>query len=190
METLSVYIPMDRRRAMEQFAAVATPSGRTVTLAMKAAVATGPVRRFLVGNPDVQVIDVLAGTTLENLAAAEHLAARGEVVLDPATVAALDGALRVAAWRDGAEDGRRFAVVEGLVGLAGEVAAAPGPAAPGDGPGSLTDEQVRPWLLPAVYERLRGGQGEFLAELRPAVALFLQFGGSDYEGDPEAGAKL
>src|ERR671932_1960002 len=130
METLSVYIPMDRRRAMGQFAAVATPSGRTVTLAMKAAVATGPVRRFLVGSPDMQVIDVLAGTTLEHLAAAEHLAARGEVVVDPATVAALDGALCVAAWRDGAEDGRRFAVVEGLVGLAGEVAAAPGPAAP------------------------------------------------------------
>ncbi|MEZ4556596.1 MAG: hypothetical protein R2854_09160 [Caldilineaceae bacterium] len=26
--------------------------------------------------------------------------------------------------------------------------------------------QVRPWLLP-VYARLRSGQGEFLAELRP-----------------------
>ena len=28
---------------------------------------------------------------------------------------------------------------------------------------------MRPWLLPAVYERLRTGRGEFLAELRPAI---------------------
>ena len=50
--------------------------------------------------------------------------------------------------------------------------------------------QIRPWLLPPVYERLQAGKGEFLAELRPAVVLFLSFGGIDYDGDETAGAKL
>ena len=51
-------------------------------------------------------------------------------------------------------------------------------------------KQMRPWLLAAVYERLRSGAGNFLAELRPTVALFLRFTGIDYDGDEAAGEKL
>ena len=40
------------QRAMEQFSRITLPSGPAVTLAMKAAVAIGPVRRFVVGDPD------------------------------------------------------------------------------------------------------------------------------------------
>ncbi|HEX5691180.1 MAG TPA: tetratricopeptide repeat protein, partial [Roseiflexaceae bacterium] len=32
--------------------------------------------------------------------------------------------------------------------------------------------------------------GEFLTELRPAVALFLRFGGNDFDADPDAGKKI
>ena len=39
---------------------------------MKVAIAVGPARRFLVGDPDVQLIDVLAGRLIDELAAAEH----------------------------------------------------------------------------------------------------------------------
>ena len=49
---------------------------------------------------------------------------------------------------------------------------------------------MRPWLLPAVYDRLRAGRGEFLAELRPAIPVFVRFGGIDYDADDEAAAKL
>ena len=49
---------------------------------------------------------------------------------------------------------------------------------------------MRKWLLPRVFERMSAGQGEFLAELRPAVPLFLRFGGIDYDADPDAIAKL
>ena len=52
---------------------------------------------------------------------------------------------------------------------------------------ALPEEVVREWLLPAVYERLRTGRGEFLAELRPAVALFVQFAGIDYDADDAVG---
>jgi adenylate cyclase len=54
----------------------------------------------------------------------------------------------------------------------------------------LSSEQLRPWLLPAVYERHQAGMGEFLTELRPVVALFLRFGGIDYDTDLDAGSKL
>ena len=49
---------------------------------------------------------------------------------------------------------------------------------------------TRPWLIRAVFERLRAGQGEFLTELRPAVAIFVKFGGIDYDLDDAAGEKL
>ena len=172
------------QRAMGRFATVTLPSGACIALAMKAAVATGTVRRFLVGDPQVQLLDVLAGAILDHLAAAEHHAQKGEVVLDPAAVASLGGAAQVAAWRDDDDAGQRFGVVGGLT---RPVTPSPWPALPSD---ALSDEQVRPWLLPPIYERLRSGQGEFLAELRPAVALFLRFAGIDYDADPQAHAKL
>ena len=57
---------------------------------MKVAVAAGHARRFVVGDPDIQLIDVLAGALMDRLAAAEHHAERGEVVLDAATLESPD----------------------------------------------------------------------------------------------------
>jgi class 3 adenylate cyclase len=123
------------------------------------------------------------------MAAAEHMARKGEVVLDEEVAAVLGERVRVTEWRDAEADsaeeaGRRYAVVAGL---AQPVSPAPWPPIP---TGALSDASLRPWLLPAVYERLRSGQGEFLAELRPAVTLFLRFGGIDYDGDEGAGTAL
>jgi adenylate cyclase len=179
-------------QAMEQFASVTTASGRTVSLAMKAAVTSGPVCRFLVGDPGCCVVDVLAGRTLDRLAAAEHLAARGETLLTPETAQVLGDRLRIQAWRQdeapvlsrGGETGERFAVAASL---AVQVPESPWPPLP---PAALSEDQVRPWLLPPVWQRLQSDQGEFLAELRPAVALFLRFGGIDYDCDPAALDKL
>ena len=161
------------QEAMRQFSALPIPSAQTVTLAAKIAVATGSIRRFAVGDPDVQRIDVLAGATLDRVAAAEHQAATGDVVLDEASVLSAHEAIQVAEWRVEPETGRRFAVVRELP---LPVAQAPWPA-----PGALPEDQTRPWLLPPIYERLRDGQGEFLAELRPVVTLFLGFSGIDYD---------
>jgi len=77
------------QETMRQFAQVETPSGLAVSLAMKAAVATGPVRRFLVGDPEIQMMDVLAGATLDRMAAAEHQAERGEVVVEAGVISQL-----------------------------------------------------------------------------------------------------
>jgi adenylate cyclase len=172
------------QEAMRQFAQVETPSGLAVSLAMKAAVATGPVRRFLVGDPEIQMMDVLAGATLDRMAAAEHQAERGEVLVEAGVISQLCEQAEIADWREDVETGDRYAVVAGL---ACQVEEMPWSSLP---PGTLSEDQVRPWLLPPVWDRLVAGQGRYLAELRPGVALFVRFGGLDYDEDDAAGEKL
>ncbi len=170
--------------AMQAFATVEVPGAFEVSLAVKVAVAAGPVVRFVVGDPSIQRIDAMAGETLQRLAAAEHHAERGDVVLDEAAATILDEPSNVLAWRVDDETGDRFAVVTALT--AG-VPADPWPELTDQ---ELGDDEVRSWLLPPVATRLGAGQGEFLTELRPAVALFLRFGGIDYDGDPNAAETL
>jgi len=170
--------------AMQPFAAIETPAGSPVSLAMKAAVAAGPARRFLIGDPSQRVIDALAGVTLVHLANAEHLAKRGETVVDAGILTHLPDLLEIAEVRQDEQTARQVGVVSGL---RAPVAAAPWPALPAD---ALTEAQMRVWLLPQVYERLRHGLGNFLAELRPTVACFLRFTGIDYDDDDAAGQKL
>ncbi|MBX3010788.1 MAG: tetratricopeptide repeat protein [Caldilineaceae bacterium] len=185
------------QQTMQQFSAIHTPAGNTVALAMKAAIAVGAARRFLVGDPAVRVIDALAGETLVRLANAEHQAQRGETVVDETALPALAGLVEVGEVRHVPETEQTVAVVTGFQPASPEVnspatapqaqLAAPWPSLPAD---AIPAEEIRPWLLPQVYERLRQGLGGFLAELRPTVALFLRFGGIDYDHDEAAGAKL
>ena len=170
---------LELQQAMVQFAHLALPCGGTVGLTLKVAVAAGTVRRFVVGDPAIQLIDVMAGVTLDRLAAAEHAAQKGEVVVCAEVVPALDDHAVVVH-----RVGLPYAVVEHME---MSVEAVPWPPLLSD---ALTDAKTRPWLLLPVAERLRSGQGEFLAELRPAVALFLRFEGIDYDSDVDAEAKL
>jgi adenylate cyclase len=172
------------QRAMRQRTRATTPAGATVILAVKVAIVSGPARRLLVGDPQIQILDVLAGQTLNTLAAAQHLAQRGEVVLDASTASQLDEAVTLADWRAEAASGLRVAVVGGLTRC---VPPSPWPALPEDG---LDEAHLRPWLLPAVYTRLRESHNPFLAELRPVVALMLQFGGLNYDEDAAAAHRL
>ena len=168
--------------AMEPFAACVVPGGGSVALAVKIAIVAGPARRLVAGDPAIQRIDVLAGATLERLASVESRTLPGEVALDARTARDLAGRLVIRSWREDPPSGTQVAVVVAV--LDPPVL----PPIPSEAP--LSDEALRQWLLPPVYERLRHGQGEYLAELRPAVALFLRFGGFDYDGDDMAGERL
>jgi class 3 adenylate cyclase/tetratricopeptide (TPR) repeat protein len=172
------------QKAMGQFANLTIPGAGSVSLTIKVAVAAGLARRFLVGDPGVQIIDALAGGTLSRLAAAEHQANSGDVILDQSAVDDLGDGVIIAGWRRDEDQGERFAVVQGL---AASCAPAPWPALD---PAAVSEAQTRSWLLPPVYERLKSGLGEFLTELRPAAALFLSFGGIDFDNDELAGHKL
>jgi class 3 adenylate cyclase/tetratricopeptide (TPR) repeat protein len=171
------------QEAIERVGEVRTPAGTVVRLALKIAVAVGTARRFVVGDPEIQLIDVLAGRLVDELAAAEHLAEQGEVVLDQSAIEFLSTRAEISERRRDEDSGR---IVGVLTGLTEPVADAP--SSEPDRP--LPEELVRPWLLPPVYERLRTGRGEFLAELRPAFPLFVRFTGIDYDADDDAIAKL
>ncbi|MCW2974895.1 MAG: repeat-containing protein [Actinomycetia bacterium] len=162
---------------------ITTPGGLSFQLGLKVAIAVGPARRFVVGDPDVQLIDVLAGGLIDRLAEAEQLAGTGEVVLDSGAVASLRGRVELRELRPGSAGVEPAGVVEGLLCAVPEA-----PPTPADD--TLPDELARPWLLPAVYERLSTGRGEFLAELRPAFPVFVNFGGIDYDADESAVEKL
>ena len=170
------------QEAIRRTGLIVTPGGSEIRLAMKIAVAVGPARRFVVGDPRIQLIDVLAGRLMDELAEAEHHAEKGEIVLGPSAIEALDGRAALGTLRTDDATGRTCAVLRDLL-----VDVEP---EPGHQPPPLPEDLVRPWLLPAVYERLRTGRGEFLAELRPAIPVFLRFSGIDYDGDDDAAAKL
>ncbi|MFP4394522.1 MAG: tetratricopeptide repeat protein [Anaerolineales bacterium] len=170
--------------AMQQFQQVTIPSGAAVSLAVKVAVATGSVRRVLVGDPAIQIMDAMAGSTLDRMVAAEHHANKGEVVLGPYALAAVARHAHIAEYRRGTTPGARYGVVAGL---RRDVPPRPWSPIP---PEALPVDEVRAWLLPQIYQRLSSGQGEFMAELRPAAALFLRFSGLEYDVDREAGKKL
>ncbi len=169
---------LQMQRAMKRFQAIAAPQGGRVSLAMKAAVAAGSVRRFVIGDPEIQLLDVLAGATVDRLTEAEHLAERGEVIASPEIARKESRRLMIATWRG------RFGVVEGL-----RETIEPTPWATLT-PDGLTPAVVRPYLLPPVYERIDTGHGDFLAELRSVSVLFLRFTGIDYDEDASAEEKL
>lgn len=178
----AVACALQLQQVMAALGTVTTPSGQRIQLAIKVAVSAGAARRFIVGDATIMRIDTLAGDTLARLAAAEHLAERGDVVVTPEVANALQDDLLTSAWRE--DHGVRVAVVESL---RVDVPKQPWPELSA---GALNDDVIRPWLLPGVFERERNSTEAFLAELRPAVALFIRFEGIDYDRDADAGNKL
>jgi predicted ATPase/class 3 adenylate cyclase len=177
------------QQAMDAFAALPHPSGGTLALRLKVAIASGPAHRFLVGDPHIQLLDVLAGSTIDRMAAAELLAQATEIVVDQATIAAL-GAGNLAAWRSDPATGVCFAVLRKLKIEIEQLRNAPVSGLRDSQFSILNSQFLKPWLLPTVYNRLVAGQDELLTEIRPVVACFLRFGGLDYDIDSDAPAKL
>ena len=172
--------------AMADFASVTVDAAADVRaeLALRVAIATGPVLRCIAGDPASQRIDVIAGATVARVADLNELTARGEIIVDERTYAALPVHL-LREWRRG-NDGERGAVIAAATNLDSEriqVCSAPEAI-------SLPVHVVRPWLLPALYVRLEEEPDRYLAELRPAAALFVNFTGIDYDHDPAAAPRL
>jgi len=153
-----------------------------VGLSLKVGVGSGPARRFVIGNAQSQLIDVLAGATIARVATAETLALPGEVLLDQASAALLQ--VPKGAFRDAAT-GERFFVLEPA--WAAGWPAVPEATAPLPPP---DPEMLRPWVLPFVFERETAGLGLLSTDLRPATALFLRFTGLDYDKNPRAAEEL
>lgn len=173
------------QQRMRAFAAVETPGHEVVTLGIKIAIAAGPVRRFAPGDPAIRRIDVLVGSTLDRMATAETVAHAGEIIVSAELLQHDPGRFSVQEWRTLPDGDARFAVIAGLTQA---VAPAPWPAEAVAS--TLDDALARPWLIADVYERIKAGTVHYLAEFRPAVALFLRFSGLDYDNDEQVGEKL
>ncbi len=168
---------LQMQRTMATFRSFPAPHGGRITLSMKASVSAGPMRRFVVGDPTIQRLDVLAGATVDRAGAVERVAERGEVVASPEVARRLRRHLFASSWRG------RTAVVEGL-----RIHVEPDPVDMfTDG---LTAERLRPFLLGPVVQRIEGGEGGYLSELRSIAVVFARFGGIDYDGDDSAGGHL
>lgn len=175
---LATAAALDMQKVMTQLEVLTTPNGQTYSLGIKVAVTSGKARRFLVGQPR---IDVLAGEILTRMAAAEGQVKSGEVVVGAEVMRWLGDQVVVQEWRQD-ESGEYFAVVTGLK--------EPIPDKPWVTPPPLDRNLAEDWLLEPVYTRLMRGEGDFLAELRRVVAIFINFHGVDYDQDEEAGHKL
>lgn len=165
---------------MTKYEAIMTPNGKTIALSVKVALAAGPARRLLVGDGTPHQIDEVAGDTLAILAGAEHQAERGEIILAAAGLPALDETFIISGWREAGQ----YALIGGL---RRPVQPCPWPELSND---SIPEALIRPWLHPTVFEKVRAGQSDMLSELRPATALFMKFGGLDFDNDPQANARL
>lgn len=146
-------------------------------LAIRITITSGDVARILVGDPALYVLDALAGAPLDRIAQGDHLAKRNEIILDEPTWHALQpdaDETAVVPWQVD-DSGRRFAVWNGqsqwnLAALSPGAGAFP----------ALSEELTSSWILPPLRAAVNEGAEEFLAELRPAVALFVRFGGIDF----------
>lgn len=87
-----------------------------MTLSLKVGIATGSAKRFAVGDSAVQLLDVLAGSMLGDMAAAANAARRGEVVVAASTVSALEGQLEVTESRPVSVGTGDFSVVSAVNG--------------------------------------------------------------------------
>ena len=162
------------QQAMAQFKTVQTAAGTVTSFSIKASVTAGSSRRFLVGNPRVRSIEALAGKLLDRAGNGEKIAGQGEVVAGSEIIKNLQAEENVVEWRT-TKDGEQYAVVSALKETAPEL--------PWENIPDIPSEQSRDWLLPAIYDRLVQGGEDFLAELRPAVAMFVKFTGINYDED-------
>jgi adenylate cyclase len=170
------------QQAMRAFTSIALQNGTTTALALKVAVASGAARRFVVGDPTMHYLDALAGATVARTSTAEHLAQRGDVLLDEATVTRVGAAISIREWRTDHDSNERFAVVEPGLGVGEHGSENPNSRLPTP---EVPIEQLRDWLHKAQVER----EHSFLTEFRPCAVLFVRFVGIDYEAD-DAQAQL
>jgi adenylate cyclase len=172
------------QRAMQAFDKIVLPDRSTTSLSLKVAIASGAARRFVVGDPKIRMMDVVAGGTIARTAAAEHLAWKGEVIIDEATINILGEGIIIQEWRETEEKHERFAVVSRADWQSDLL-----PVLPQWDAGDLVSEKLHPWVHTLLVEREGSGQVAFMTEFRPCVAMFVRFSGIDFDQD-SAGPQL
>ncbi|MEX1018147.1 MAG: adenylate/guanylate cyclase domain-containing protein, partial [Litorilinea sp.] len=185
-------------------AAVQTSSA----LGLKVGVAGGYAWRFVVGEPSIQLLDAIAGARVAQAVDAQGYAQSGEIWVARAVVGLLpefvhpvrsqgenkvedDFASGDAEPADPRESDAAAVQIAGT-GLLPDPPIAVVPIADlhAAAVAALTSAQIQPWLPQFVWGRLQAGQSRFLAELRPAVAVFARFAETQMGDTPTSQALL
>jgi class 3 adenylate cyclase/tetratricopeptide (TPR) repeat protein len=143
------------------------PPDASSPLGLKVAAAGGTTHRLLVGDPAVQLFDVISGEAVDRAGRGEKACRPGEVVIDRATTDLLAGTIATADERG------EFVLVSSLA------ATVPEDPWPGLAADAIDDATVRRFINPAVHSRLVAGHARFLAEFRAVGALFVSFDAED-----------
>lgn len=171
------------QEAVRGLEVIRLPDGTTTTIALKVTIATGAARRLVVGDPAIQNLDTIAGATITRTGAAEHLSQKGDVLTDEATAEALGAALKIREWRQDTHTLERFAAIESYDDSVIRGWALAREHETDDDLSKMDSALVRPYIIPAVFERETTGQGAFLTEFRPCAVLFVRFSGIDYDAE-------
>ena len=169
------------QKIMAQYETITLPTGQDISLGIKIALSVGPVQRFLVGDPDIQLLEALAGHELDQVGSAQQLLEKGEIAVSAKLLKKIEGEVIVRSWRQTPEVSP-FAVIDEKTELA---EGNPWPEIM-----ELDNEVARKWVFASIYNRIKDEEIEFLTELRQAVPMFLKFSGLDYDHDENAGEKL
>ena len=167
------------QQTMQGFKNVKLPPLEPISFALKVSIAAGMATRLVVGNPDIQQLELLAGQVIARLAPIQQAASADRVLLDGESAKRLADRLTIAQWLE-----REGVAIGDIRGIKGAVQSQPvlSPLIPLLLPESLT----KPWLLQPLYHRLSSGQGRFASELRSVVFLFLKFSRLDVSATGES----
>ncbi|MBK9106368.1 MAG: AAA family ATPase [Saprospiraceae bacterium] len=157
--------------AISPFSNFISPGGRPVSLALKMSVVSGPIRRFVLGDPDIHIMDVIAGRAVDLIAETQEIVKRGEIII-PGEMTERYPEIITGETRY-TESADEYIVCKGLTSM---IAPDPWPEVP-----SLKLEFLKPWVLPPVYDRITAGQQDFIIELRVSVVCFLKFSFRDHD---------
>jgi adenylate cyclase len=173
-DSLTCWFDADHRRSavacaldMQAAADAFTGPPRLLPLGLKVAIAGGTAHRLLVGDPAVQLFDVISGEAVDRAGRGEKACRPGEVLIDRATAGLLAGTLTTEGERG------EFMLVSSLAGTVRE------DPWPGLAEEPIDDATVRRFINPTVHRRLAAGHARFLAEFRAVGAVFVSFDAED-----------
>lgn len=167
----------EMQHCLSKHAQIRTQKGTFLSLGIKIAMASGAVSRFVVGDPSINRIDVIAGSTIMRMAAAENKANTGEIIVSRVGWEDFDGKIT---WGDD----RGTAVVMDSIQL-------PHPPVPWSMPTVDQDNRdiLKSWIFPSI-RRFLESDDVLPSDLRAVTPLFLRFGGIDFDKDDGAVHKL
>lgn len=151
------------------------------SIALKVAIAAGPARRMLVGDPRILVIDALAGSTLVRMARAERAASPGEVVVSHEVLAPARALL---VTPKDATPGQELYACRAQSSPPARIG---WPAEP-----QLEAARLESWVPEPLLRTLvgSGDRPHVMADLRAVVPMFASFDGIEYDTDDHAHERL